>query len=77
MTLTMIMINRILTTDLSIRKTKSVKAKIKSAKNTKRKSMKLKLSGLSGCDGYQVQYSMKKKFQGSKKHSEEKQLCDT
>lgn len=51
---------------VQIRKTKSVKAKIKSAKNTKRKSMKLKLSGLSGCDGYQVQYSMKKNFRGAK-----------
>lgn len=49
-----------------IRKAKSVKAKIKSAKNVKTRSVKLKLSGLSDCDGYQIQYGLKKNFKGAK-----------
>lgn len=50
----------------SIQKTQSTKAKIKSAKNSKSKSMTLKLSGLSDCDGYQIQYGLKKNFKGAK-----------
>lgn len=50
----------------SIQKTQSTKAKIKSAKNSKSKSMTLKLSGLSDCDGYQIQYGLKKNFKGTK-----------
>ena len=49
-----------------IHKVKATKAKIKSIKNVKSKSMKLKLSGLSNCDAYQIQYSMKKSFKGVK-----------
>lgn len=51
----------------NIKKVQSVKAKIKSAKNTKSKQIKLKLSGLTGCDGYQIQYSTKKNFKSAKK----------
>lgn len=50
----------------SIRETESTKAKIKSAKNTKSKSLTLKLNGLSDCDGYQIQYGLKKNFKGAK-----------
>ena len=49
-----------------IRIAKSVRAKIKSAKNVKTRSVKLKLSGLSDCDGYQIQYGLKKNFKGAK-----------
>lgn len=49
-----------------IRIAKSVKTKIKSAKNVKTRSVKLKLSGLSDCDGYQIQYGLKKNFKGAK-----------
>lgn len=49
-----------------IRKTESVKAKIKNVKNVKKKSIMLKLGGLSGCDGYQIQYGLKKDFKGAK-----------
>lgn len=49
-----------------IRKTQATKAKIKSAKNVKKKSMKLTLSGLSDCSGYQIQYGLKKNFKGTK-----------
>lgn len=51
----------------NIKKVQAVKAKIKSAKNTKSKQIKLKLSGLTGCDGYQIQYSTKKNFKSAKK----------
>lgn len=49
-----------------IKRTTSAKAKIKSAKNSKSKSLTLKLSGLSDCDGYQIQYGLKKNFKGAK-----------
>lgn len=49
-----------------IRKTASAKAKIKSAKNTSSKMIKIKLSGLNGFDGYQLQYGLKKNFRGAK-----------
>lgn len=49
-----------------INKTQSAKAKIKSAKYVKSKKMKLKLSGLSDYDGYQIQYGLKKNFKGAK-----------
>lgn len=49
-----------------IRKIQATKAKIKSAKNVKKKSMKLTLSGLSGGSGYQIQYGLKKNFKGAK-----------
>ena len=50
----------------SIRETESTKAKIKSAKNTKSKTLTLKLNGQSDCDGYQIQYGLKKNFKGAK-----------
>lgn len=50
----------------SIQKTQSAKVKIKSAKSKKSKSLTLKLSGLSNCDGYQIQYGLKKNFKGAK-----------
>lgn len=49
-----------------IRKTASAKAKIKSVKNTSSKMIKIKLSGLNGFDGYQLQYGLKKNFRGAK-----------
>lgn len=49
-----------------IRKTKAAKAKINSLQNVKAKSIKLKLSGMSGYDGYQIQYGLKKNFKGAK-----------
>lgn len=49
-----------------IRKVTSTKAKVNSAKNVKTKSMKLKLGGLSGNTGYQIQYGLKKNFKGAK-----------
>lgn len=49
-----------------IRKTASAKVKIKSAKNTSSKMIKIKLSGLNGFDGYQLQYGLKKNFKGAK-----------
>ncbi|MDD6070579.1 MAG: fibronectin type III domain-containing protein [Clostridiales bacterium] len=49
-----------------IKKVASTKAKIKSAANVKGKKIKLTLSGLSGCNGYQVQYSTKSNFKSSK-----------
>lgn len=49
-----------------IKQVTSKKAKIKSAKNVKKKSITLKLSGLSGCDGYQIEYSTNKKFKTAK-----------
>ena len=53
-------------TAVLIQKTESTKAKIKSAKNVKAKSMTLKLTGLSDCDGYQIQYGLKKNFKDAK-----------
>lgn len=47
-------------------KVTSTKAKVNSAKNVKTKSMKLKLGGLSGNTGYQIQYGLKKNFKGAK-----------
>ena len=49
-----------------IRKVQAAKAKIKSIKYVKSKKMKLNLSGLSDCDGYQIQYGLKKNFKGAK-----------
>ena len=49
-----------------IRKTQAEKAKIKSIKNVKTKSIKLKLSGVSGYDGYQIQYGLKKNFKSAR-----------
>ena len=51
---------------VSIKKVQSVKAKIKSAKNVKTTSITLKLSGLSDCNGYQIQYGTKSNFKGAK-----------
>ena len=50
----------------TIQKTLSTKAKIKSAKNIKGKQLKLKLTGGGQCDGYKVQYGLKKNFKGAK-----------
>ncbi len=49
-----------------IKKTLSTKAKIKSTKNIKGKQLKLKLTGGGQCDGYKVQYGLKKNFKGAK-----------
>ena len=50
----------------AIKKVSSTKAKIKNVKNIKSNGMKLTLSGLSGNDGYQIQYGLKKNFKGAK-----------
>lgn len=50
----------------AIRKVKATKARIKSAKNVKTRSIKLKLSGRSDCTGYKIQYGLKKNFKGAK-----------
>lgn len=50
----------------AIKKVNATKATIKSAKNEKGRKIKLKLSGGSGCDGYKIQYGVKKNFKGAK-----------
>ena len=50
----------------AIKKVNSTKAKIKSAKNVKGKKAALKLSGHFNCDGYKIQYGLKKNFKGAK-----------
>lgn len=51
----------------SIKKISSKKAVIKKIQNIKTKSIKIKLGKLSGHDGYQIQYGVKKNFAGAKK----------
>lgn len=50
----------------AIKKITSTKAKIKSAKNVKKKSITLKLSGSVKSSGYKIQYGTKKNFKGAK-----------
>lgn len=50
----------------AIKQTKATKAKIKSIKNASGKKIKLSLSGKSKCDGYEIQYALKKSFRGKK-----------
>lgn len=50
----------------AIKKVNSTKAKIISAKNVKGKKAALKLSGNFNCDGYKIQYGLKKNFKGAK-----------
>lgn len=49
-----------------LQKIKAVKTRIKSAQIVKFKNIKLKLSGRADCDGYQIQYGIKKNFKGAK-----------
>ena len=46
--------------------------KIKSVKNKKGKKIALKLSGAVNCDGYKIQYGLKKNFKGAKTISSKK-----
>ena len=46
-----------------------IKAKIKSVKNSSKRSMKISLSGLQECDGYQIQYATKSNFKPVKTFS--------
>ena len=50
----------------TIKQAKATKAKIKSIKNASGKKIKLSLSGKSKCDGYEIQYALKKSFSGKK-----------
>ena len=50
----------------AIKKITSTKAKIKSAKNVKGKSVQLKLSGSVNGSGYKIQYGTSRKFKGAK-----------
>lgn len=47
-------------------------AKIKTVKNKKGKKIALKLSGAVNCDGYKIQYGLKKNFKGAKTISSKK-----
>lgn len=52
-----------------VEKVQSAKAKIKSAKNVKTRSIRLNLNGGSGYDGYQIQYGLKANFSSARKFS--------
>lgn len=49
-----------------IKEVKSNKLQIRSSKNTKGKKIKLSVYSKVNCDGYEIQYSLKKNFQGKK-----------
>lgn len=52
--------------DKEIKKVTSAKAKITSAKNVKGKTIRLKLKRMSDCNGFYIQYGVKKNFKGAK-----------
>lgn len=52
--------------DKDIQKVTSAKAKINSAKNVKDRSIQLSLKRMSNCNGYFIQYGVKKNFKGAK-----------
>lgn len=52
--------------DKDIQKVTSAKAKITSAKNVKNRSIRLNLKRMSNCNGYFIQYGVKKNFKGAK-----------